>query len=249
MNLKVRSFLSAFIGSKKKKTLPSLTIIQQQKKRALVLKGLRGSEGIEQVTGSTRHKIAKDAVSRPSSLTPDQFHSSRCKLQIKWFAWGSLVLQRSHAYIWFWCKKNKKTNCNNCLWWMKKKKKHNLTPTSSRAITAKAHGQHSAQGRCTRGRFMPKKTGRIEKSEITNSIIMSQNGYEPLITWQKYSSSHDDTLNVRQVSDSASLLSQKMPENVIFVMHIYENKPNKHRKPVYKSKDTALQKLDVVWGV
>lgn len=73
---------------KKKKMLPSLTIIQQQNGRALVLTGLRGSEGIEQVTGSTRHKIAKDAVSGPSSLTPDQFHSSCCKLQIKRFVLG-----------------------------------------------------------------------------------------------------------------------------------------------------------------
>ncbi|GAA6230482.1 uncharacterized [Lates japonicus] len=38
--------------------------------------GVRGSEGAKQVTGSTRHKIREDAVSRPSSLTPDQFHSS-----------------------------------------------------------------------------------------------------------------------------------------------------------------------------
>lgn len=61
------------------KTLPSLNDHTATKIRALVLKGMRGSEGIEQVTGSTRHKTAKDAVGRPSPLTPGQFHSSRSK--------------------------------------------------------------------------------------------------------------------------------------------------------------------------
>lgn len=63
--------------------LPSLTIIQQFKIRALVSKGMREGEGIEQVTGRTRHKLAKDAVNLLPLLTVDQFHSSHCKSKNK----------------------------------------------------------------------------------------------------------------------------------------------------------------------
>lgn len=79
--------------------LPSLTIIQQhpRKERALILKGAGGeARGLKQATGSMRHIKREDAVGRPSSLTPGQFHSSGTKKNKQNFRIKALV---------FWCKR------------------------------------------------------------------------------------------------------------------------------------------------
>lgn len=64
----------------------------------------------------------------------------------------------------------------------------------------------------------------------------------PLITWQKYNASHDDTLKVTR-PDQCLHSQISIGENVIFVMQLYENKPNKHKRHVYKSKDEALKNI------